>query len=429
MIVALIFTLFSLVLVYLRPFWASFVCLLLFFSGLNVAIEGFFVNLRAILTFALFIKLFNSQRNLFYKELSISWIAILLIFYLYGFITDLLITNKEFFELVKILLVNFCIIHIAASTYLVDKKIIYLSLIFAGLVCLTDLIYTLTVFEEFPIRRITALFLGTEKESNHNFFGMICSLALIVSIAGFKSGKSIMQKVIYWSVPIVMFVGVLLSTSRSSLLGLMVVGMIYIYRVKGIYTMSFYIIGLILFAFIMFSFVTTFFSDSKFYEIMEERVINEPMTVIYKLQGKVYKNKTIEGSGMWREESAYRAVEVFVDLPLQEQVLGIGTNGYVDRNYANGLQPHNGFILLLIERGIIAFVFFVGLLLKILQSIVKRSRNLVLTFLFLFLIIYSIPQNSELTSGLMVIIISSLAVEQKLLKQKNVWHSREAQLS
>jgi O-antigen ligase len=75
----------------------------------------------------------------------------------------------------------------------------------------------------------------------------------------------------------------------------------------------------------------------------------------------------------WREEASADAFAAFMNLSSLEQIFGIGYWGFIVRDLGHtGLNPHNGFLLLLIETGIVGLLIYVILV----ASIIKRSSEI-----------------------------------------------------
>lgn len=397
--------------IYQKPYWGSAICLVLFFSGLNVELSNSFLNLRAILTFAVFLRLSAKKYNhYFFQIFRNQWYTLLLIFFSYAFFCDLLFTELTFFDVFKTFILNIFLCYIGVKTYLYNRKIVEYAIILSGFICLIDLLYTFIVFDSFPIRRISTFYLGYEKESNHNFFGMVCGLACIISWLKFIKEKEKYMRIALLGSIFAMSLGVIISTSRSAVLGLIGVFLIFSLRKNGFYKTIFVCFIMIMFTIFTYLLIDGFANGTQFQIKLKERFIEEPLTAIYSSQGKRYSQET-HGSGEWREESAINGLNVFLQFPLNEKLFGIGTGGYVIRNYSEGLQPHNGYLLLFIERGLIGGLIFCALLFSLIKYYSKIKPNSINMLLIVFMLFYSLPQNSELTSGLMVLLIGSEIAE------------------
>jgi O-antigen ligase len=239
---------------------------------------------------------------------------------------------------------------------------------------------------------------------------MVCGLACIISWLKFIKEKEKYMRIALLGSIFAMSLGVIISTSRSAVLGLIGVFLIFSLRKNGFYKTIFVCFIMIMFTIFTYLLIDGFANGTQFQIKLKERFIEEPLTAIYSSQGKRYSQET-HGSGEWREESAINGLNVFLQFPLNEKLFGIGTGGYVIRNYSEGLQPHNGYLLLFIERGLIGGLIFCALLFSLIKYYSKIKPNSINMLLIVFMLFYSLPQNSELTSGLMVLLIGSEIAE------------------
>jgi len=299
---------------------------------------------------------------------------------------------------------------------------IKVSLIFAGLLCFTDLVYTYTVFGTFPVQRISNYFIqstidSTEEMTNHNFFGFICGISFVLILSDYINNKLVSKLFIYF-LP-VMFLGVIMSTSRSTFLGLIVVIAILVLssgkdpaNTKRTYKILGLTVGIIALVLIVFVSAQSLLDlDSTFIDNLSARLMDEPIAVIKKNLGYSYNVNDLD-SFDWREQSAGIAFKVFQDLPIREQFFGIGIGAYLQRNLGhNGLNPHNGILYLLLETGFFGFCQYLVIVLGIILQCLL-SKNISAIFLILiFIIFYSLGQNAELISATAILFITALSAE------------------
>src|SRR5688572_20708924 len=231
----------------------------------------------------------------------------------------------------------------------------------------------------------------------------------------------IKSKLILALLPI-MGLGILMSTSRSSLLATIVISFILLFRelrhsgrAKRVYN----IFGLLLVAVFMALFVFTFMQDtlhlsSEFVESITNRLIDEPVQVLNKALGKNY-NVSQLGAMDWREEAAAVAWDKFLGLSFVEQMFGIGTGGFLARHLGLwDLNPHNGALLLAIQSGIIGLVFYLFFLTTVLRQSFKVPEISSCALVTIFVLIFCIGQNEELTSSSTLIFVATLIAETKL---------------
>ena len=115
----------------------------------------------------------------------------------------------------------------------------------------------------------------------------------------------------------------------------------------------------------------------------------------------------------WREEASADAFNAFMNLSTLEQLFGIGYWGFIVRDLGHtGLNPHNGFLLLLIETGLMGLVMYIILVIAIIRKSLRSNTNIPpLVTTLIFVIFYCIGQNGELTSSITFLFISTLIAE------------------
>jgi len=158
--------------------------------------------------------------------------------------------------------------------------------------------------------------------------------------------------------------------------------------------------------------------DSKFVDEVLFRLVDEPIAILQRAMGQNYNIQNL-GSMDWREEAAAQAYDAYMNLPVIEQIFGIGNNGFIARNMGHGLNPHNGILLILIEVGLVGFLIYLVIILGvIIQSIRLGSVSPSLAVL-LFIIIFGIGQNNELTSvTTFLFVFTMIAENQYILAEK-----------
>jgi hypothetical protein len=119
----------------------------------------------------------------------------------------------------------------------------------------------------------------------------------------------------------------------------------------------------------------------------------------------------------WRGEASSEAYDAYLNLKPVEQVFGIGFWGFVVRNLGrNNLPPHNGMLLLLIENGLVGLILYFLLVYSIIRDSLKKQKNISpLITILIFIIIYCIGQNGELTSSITFLFVVSLIAENKYI--------------
>ena len=160
--------------------------------------------------------------------------------------------------------------------------------------------------------------------------------------------------------------------------------------------------------------------NSQFVDDITLRLIDEPVAVFNKHLGLNYNAQSLDALE-WRGEAAANASDAFLNLKPEEQLFGIGFWGFVTRNLGhNDLPPHNGILMLLIESGILGLIIYGTLVISAIWSAFKTPNNLSpLLTCFIFILIYCLGQNGELTTGSTVIFLISLIAENKYNQMYN----------
>jgi O-antigen ligase len=254
---------------------------------------------------------------------------------------------------------------------------------------------------------------------NHNFYGLICGMCFVFLINEFINKRSSGKLTLL--LPI-MFLGVLMSTSRSSLLGIIGISVFLLGRqlrskesskkaIKLI-TLGISVIFLALFLFVTVQQALDL--NSEFVENITQRMVDEPVAVFNKHMGFNYNAQALDALE-WRGEASSNAFEAFQKLKPVEQLFGIGFWGFVTRNLGrNFLPPHNGLLLLLIENGIVGLCLYSILVISIFMESFKKNIGISpLVTILIFIIIYCVGQNGELTSSITFLFIVSLIGENK----------------
>ena len=407
-------------------------------ADINFELGGLPLNARALIGLALFGRTIISQKNIGQRGfLSNSKILLIIGFTLYTFLVTAfndLITPAFVKQAFLTLIAVYC----GYFYYMKRGDILYLkiSLILAALICFLDLGYTYSAFGEFPVQRVYHMLLGVPIEYdeegkileiiNHNFYGLICGTAFVVIINDFINQKS-PNKFILLLLPI-MFLGVLMSTSRSTLLGIIVISVVLIARelkhreraqkAMLLITMA---IGILFLSLFLFTTLQSYFSlESDFIERISQRLIDEPVAVFNKHLGMNYNASALEAMD-WREEASADAFAAFMKLSTLEQVFGIGYWGFIVRDLGHtGLNPHNGFLLLLIETGLVGLLIYLTLVAGIITKSLKENNNIPpLVTTLIFIIFYCIGQNGELTSSITFLFIATLIAENEHMALQN----------
>ncbi len=393
-------------------------------------------NVRALIGLALFARtIISKPAPIQPKFFSVPGIQHIFIFVLYTvLITSLYdIVDDRF---IKSTFLTFISVYCAYYYLFLKGNMVILktALLISGVICFADLLYTYAVAGEFPIQRIFLAVMHVPHEVtedgklaelyNHNFFGQVCGMTFVFLFNEFINDR-IKHKLLLLLMPI-MALGVMMSTSRSSLLAMICITLFLMVRelkdkskAKRVYR----IFGMMLIAIFLSLFVFVFLQDalhlsSDFIESITNRLIDEPIQMVNKHLGRNYNVQQLDALD-WREDAARVAKERFLQLHFNEQLFGIGTGGYIFRKLGVwGINPHNGMLLLIIESGIVGLAYYFYLLISSLRQSFRHPKISSMALVTIFVIIYCLGQNEELTSSSTLMIVAALIAETKLLNMQ-----------
>jgi len=400
-------------------------------ADINFEIPGLPLNMRAIIGISLFMRSLVPVRGDKSPPFISTNARYIFVFLLYSMLVTMAYDLLDF-NFIKTTALT--AISVYCGFYYFCKKGDYtylrLSLIFAGIICFADLAYSYVVIGHFPVQRIYLVLMDIPlqydeqgniiEQINHNFYGLICGMCFVFLINEYINKRNA-EKYALILLPF-MFLGVLMSTSRSALLGIIGISIFLIGRQLGskqsskkavrLLTLGVGVIFLALFLFVTVQKV--FDLKSEFIENITQRMVDEPIAVFDKHMGFNYNAQALDALE-WRGEAASNAYDAFLNLKTNEQIFGIGFWGFVTRNLGrNNLPPHNGLLTLLIENGIVGLCIYVCLVISIIANSFKKQRDISpLVTILIFIIIYCVGQNGELTSSITFLFIVSLIAENK----------------
>jgi hypothetical protein len=148
------------------------------------------------------------------------------------------------------------------------------------------------------------------------------------------------------------------------------------------------------------------------------RLIDEPIASLNKQLGLNYNVQSLDAMD-WRQEASANAFQAFLDLNFIEQLFGIGFGGFVERDLGhNLLNPHNVMLLLLVESGIIGLIMYTLLCITIIRASLRAHPGISpMVTTLLFVIVYCIGQNGELTSSITFLFVSMMIAETEYLQK------------
>ncbi|MBL7742109.1 MAG: O-antigen ligase family protein [Chitinophagaceae bacterium] len=393
-----------------------FVCVI---ADINFDMPGLPLNFRSFVALALLVKVLNDAKYVrFPAFLTTSYGITILVFVVYalaitfenGLLTSSIV-KEYFFTVVYAYLAYF--FYLREGGY----KIFALSIIIAGFSCLGDLIWTYMQGSELRIVRIYFSFTPAYTVFNHNFFGYICAVTFVFLLSDYLADHG--HKRNLYMMPF-MFFGVLLSTSRSALLILIIVaivliakGLLSVKNSKKAYRLIVVTVSCLVLALFLFQFLTIVFHiDSKFMEIITARLIDEPVAIFNRAMGNSFKAESLDSMD-WRAKASEVAYNAYMKVMNgEEQIFGIGHEGFMARDYGDeGYDAHNGVLLMFIEFGMVGAVIYFSMLF----SFIARYWNIRLfspvLVCLIYVILYITSHNRELISGFVYLITGSLAAE------------------
>ena len=406
-------------------------------ADINFEMGGLPLNIRAIIGLSLFARTIVSGKTEndpgFFMNAK-TWLIV--IFTLYG-ITITAFNDLLNADVIKTAALTLISMYCGWYYFFAKGNMSYLrtALIISGFICFFDLVFTYGYYGQFPVQRIYQFLLKVpipvdEKGEfveviNHNFYGLICGMGFVYLLNEFIN-KDNPKKTVLLILP-VLFLGVLMSTSRSTLLGLIIISIVLITRelrhrerAKKAYTLIGMAVGIVFVCLFLFTTIQSYLNvDSEFMERIMFRLVDEPMAVLNKHMGMNYNVQSLEAMD-WREEASKDAANAWLNLPFYEQIFGIGYWGFVVRNLGHSnLPPHNGILFLLFDSGIIGLTMYFFLIVTIVRrSLMINTVIPPLVTTLLFVIFYCLGQNGELTSSITFLFVITLIAENEQLMEQ-----------
>lgn len=396
-------------------------------ADVNVDLPGLPMKVRALIGIILFLRILVEKKVPGYPSFLQFKPGMLLVLFIGYFF--LLSWGRESLtmEITKVLLLTIISAYCGYYFYCRynDYTIIKISIIISCFICFADLLFTYVVIGNFPVVRVIDVYMGgggpeeniESLRYNHNFYGLICGIGYAIVLNDYLHKKSTIKFEILL-LPIFLL-GIIMSTSRSSILGLVVVTLALVYYAvknpdtakRGYQIISF--AGIAIFAVIAGFFAATAILDldAKFIENITLRLIEEPIAVIRKNLGYSYNVHDLDALD-WRGESAEIAFNVFKMLDPGRQIFGVGYGAYLQNDMGhNNLNPHNGFLLLLIEAGLLGLLLYVYMVGSEMWKSIQTFRFSSSFLALVFMIMYCLGQNEELTSAVTFLFVITMASE------------------
>jgi O-antigen ligase len=272
---------------------------------------------------------------------------------------------------------------------------------------------------------------------NHNFFGYICGAAFVFLLADYlTSDKGTKMNLLFMPI---MFLGTLLSTSRSSLLLIVIVALVLIVKAlmsankgKKAYTLLMMTVACLFITLFIFQIITSIIgTESEFLVTITARLVDEPVAMLNRALGNNYVEANLDSMD-WRAEASATAFDAFKNLmPADEQLFGIGYNGFLSRDYGHGYDAHNGVLLMLIEFGVVGAVIYMALLIGLVVKATKLKLNSPSSVLLIYMFMYVVSHNKEITAFFAFLVTGTLTahIQHAMMENESIQYIRVGRLN
>lgn len=120
---------------------------------------------------------------------------------------------------------------------------------------------------------------------------------------------------------------------------------------------------------------------------------------------------SVEDLGSGRGSIYISAVEIYIEANLLEKIFGVGQAQEkirMEKKIGHGLIPHNGFLLILLNNGVIGIVLFLTFLMNIYRCLLtyKSESVVLLKALFLAYIVMTFFQNFDMLYEILLLFLS-----------------------
>lgn len=298
------------------------------------------------------------------------------------------------------------------------RQAIVYGIFLAGIFSSIDLMFTFFTTGTLNIIKVPDLILGKQTILNHNYPGFLASMGLVYIYLSWYQTKT--NKILLASMGLFLSMGVVISTSRSALIAIIATILIMSFieedlkhNIKKIIPAGASLVVILVSFFFVYNIFLNNSSSNSFIHTIYFRLYEEPLQMLGSKESNYNKwtGQKIKGSMKFRSERWQDDFDKFTRLSLDEKITGLGPKGYYKisgKIYRESgdvrmvLAPHNGYLIILLERGILGLIFFLIIVISLSVSAIKISKEnkLFLPFIYLLfmIIVYSFAQNSELTS-------------------------------
>ena len=415
------------------PYYLVSVFAFLHLYNVNLELPGP-LDLRGLLSIAIFIRLvvFDKKNiGLINELISNKFFSLILLFNLYTGIVYFL-TGSSISIITRFLLLNFIALLVGYLTIRrgYGIKTIVLAFIITGIFCTGDLIFSFLFKGKKYIKRIVDYLLNNPTLLNHNFFGVMCGQALIIVFLLLIYKK--MKKVPAYILITILSLGILMSTSRMAFLSV-IVTLLFLFIIQREFkinfkkVLAFGFMGAIIFIIVLFSFsyiLSSMNIETEFAEYLQYRLVEEPLSFLNEDSQQFEGNRKVQGSIRWRMDKTFRDADVFLQQNNSEILFGFGQGGYFKIGlvqFKGGTREsfqyaaHNFYTNLVSEIGIVGLLLFLMFFLPLIYSGLKRIKKGKLHFSYIFIIlfmfIYSIGSEPDLTGTVAYILFGCVIAE------------------
>lgn len=389
---------------------------------------------RGLLTLLLFVRLYFFDKDnieiVNNNLLTRSYFWLIIVFLVMLLIFPIVNSEKIVILIKDIVLAS---VNVVLGFLFVKNKSGQLSLVFGILLAAffssVDLIFTFSTTGSLQIIKLLDTLLGREPVLlNHNYPGLLASLGLF-SIY-FLWYRTRMNKILLIILTSLFSLAVLISTSRSAILAFIIVFIMASFfesdlkhNLKKIVPMGAVLLLFLVGFFFAYNIFFVSVSQDSYLDKIYYRLYQEPFELLTGEASEFDKlsGQRIKGSMTFRAERWQEDFTKFTKLDLENQLFGLGPKGYLqiaERVYKQSgylrhqLASHNGYLLILLERGIVGLTIFMFLIISLSFKGIKISSEggsiFPMIYILLIMAIYSFAQNSELTSPYTYLILGSV---------------------
>ncbi len=387
----------------------------------------FLLDARGMITILLFTRLyFFDKENMYYTNkyfLANKYFWLILLFTL-SILLSPIVNYEKIIPHLRDIVISLIMMYIGFITAKNEegRKAIVLGILAAGLISTMDLLYTFFISKHDinTIKLPDLVLLGKRTLINHNYPGYLAGMGMIFVYLAWNRENT--RK--FWILALGMFLmmGVIISTSRSTLISLVLIIFVMTLfepHLKHYLRRILVGTGAILFILISFYFIYNSFmsgrASSYYIDKMYWRFYEEPLILIKGDMAKYDKwtGEKIEGSIAFRAKRWHDDYIKFLRLDWLSKLIGLGPGGHLEiaervyfkksGNVRLWLAPHNGYLIILLERGLIGLTFFIIISFVISVAAIKITKyndaKYPLIYLVIFILFYGFAQNSELTDA------------------------------